>query len=145
MSATSAAAWKRQNDPVIAEFRANRGVVKRRRWPVILLTTIGAKSGRLHVTPLNFSIDRDRIVVIASNAGASSHPAWYHNLVANPEVTIEHGAETFRARARIAEEPERTRLYDQQAAVMKFFDGYRRRVKARQIPVVVFERIGASR
>jgi F420H(2)-dependent quinone reductase len=62
--------------------------------------------------------------------------------VANPIVTIEHGSETFRARARVAREPERSRLFDRQAAQMTFFDGYRRRVKARQIPVVVFERMG---
>ncbi len=59
----------------------------------------------------------------------------------NPEVTIEHAGETFRARARTVDEPERTRLFDLQAAEMPFFDGYRKRVKAREIPVVAFERI----
>ena len=133
--------WRETNDPVIAEFRANRGVVGGRKWPVILLTTIGAKSGREHVTPLNFSRDGDRIVVIASKGGSSTHPDWFRNLVANPEVVIEDGPERFRARAIVAAEPERTRLFDRQAAQMPFFDGYRRRVKAREIPVVVFERI----
>jgi deazaflavin-dependent oxidoreductase (nitroreductase family) len=145
VSGTSAAAWKRMNDPVIAEFRANQGVVKRRRWPVLLLTTTGARTGKPRLTPLNFSIDGERIVVIASNAGASTNPAWFRNLVVNPEVTIELGAETFRARARVTEEPERTRLFDQQAKVMTFFDGYRKRVKAREIPVVVFERLEVGR
>lgn len=145
LSAKSAAAWKRMNDPVINEFRANRGVVKRRRWPVLLLTTTGARTGKQRVTPLNFSVDGDRIVVIASSGGAATNPAWFRNLVAHPEVTIELGAETFRARARVAEEPERTRLYDQQAKVMTFFDGYRRRVKAREVPVVVFERLEVNR
>ncbi len=126
------------NEPVIAEFRARGGQVSRK-YPVLLLTTIGAKSGQPRITPLNFSADGDRLVVIASAGGASRHPAWYRNLVANPEVTIELGAKTFQARATTAEEPERTRLFDQQAAAMSFFDGYRKRVKTRQIPVVVFE------
>lgn len=125
------------NEPVIAEF-AKGGRVSRK-YPVLLLTTTGATSGKPRVTPLNFSVDGDRLVAIASAGGSSRHPGWYRNLVANPEVTIELGSETFQARARTAEEPERTRLFDQQAARMSFFGGYRRRVKARQIPVVVFE------
>lgn len=138
MSPRSTADWLTMNEPVIAEFRARGGRVSRK-YPVLLLTTTGAKTGRPRVTPLNYSVDGDRLVVIASAGGASRHPAWYRNLVANPDVTIELGGETFAARAVTAEEPERTRLFDQQAAVMSFFDGYRKRVKARQIPVVVFE------
>jgi deazaflavin-dependent oxidoreductase (nitroreductase family) len=141
MSPHTADYWQQMNDPVIESFRANGGRVKGRRWPVILLTTIGAKSGKPRTTPLNFSTDGDRLVVIASKGGSATHPSWYHNLVADPEVTIELGGETFRARAIPTEEPERTRLFDQQAAQMKFFDSYRKRVTARQIPVVVFERI----
>ncbi len=128
------------NEPVIAQFRANRGRVDRRH-PVVLLTTTGARSGKERVTPLNFTEDGDRLVVIASAGGSSRHPGWFRNLVANPEVTVEHEGERFRARARVAEEPERTRLYDLQAQRMPFFDAYRRRVKAREIPVVVLERI----
>ncbi len=141
MSPHTAEYWKQMNDPVIASFRANGGRVKGRRWPVILLTTIGAKSGKPRITPLNFSTDGDRLVVIASKGGSATHPGWYHNLLADPEVTIELGDERFRARAVTADEPERTRLFDLQAAQMPFFDSYRKRVKARQIPVVVFERI----
>jgi deazaflavin-dependent oxidoreductase (nitroreductase family) len=137
----SADYWIGMSAPDIARFRENGGVVKGRRWPLILLTTTGAKTGQPRVTPLNFSVDGDRIVVIASKGGSATHPAWYLNLVANPIVTIETGKETFRARASTAEEPERTRLFDQQAAQMAFFDSYRKRVKAREIPVVVFERL----
>ena len=135
--------WKQQNVAVIAEFRANDGVVGGRYAgrPMMLLTTTGAKSGVERVTPLNYSADGDRIVVIASRGGAPTHPDWYRNLVANPEVTVEVGTEKYRARARTAEEPERTRLFDQQAALMPFFDGYRKQVTAREIPVVVFERL----
>jgi deazaflavin-dependent oxidoreductase (nitroreductase family) len=137
----TAAEWQAENAVVIKEFRANRGQVQRRRFPVILLTTKGAKSGRPLVTPLNFSEDGDRLVVIASAGGASKHPAWYLNLLANPEVTIEHGSETFRARASTVPEPERSRLYDAQARLMPFFNSYRRSVTSREIPVVAFERL----
>lgn len=128
------------NAPVIKEFRSRQGHVSRK-YPVILLTTVGAHTGRPHVTPLNFSTDGQRLVVIASKGGSSTHPDWYRNLLANPEVTIEHAGEKFRARAIDVGEPERTRLYDQQAKLMAFFDGYRRRVKSREIPVVAFERL----
>ena len=141
MSPHTADYWQRMNDPVIASFRANGGRVKGRKFPVILLTTVGARTGQPRITPLNFSTDADRLVVIASKGGSATHPGWYLNLLAEPEVTIELGGETFRARALTAEEPERTRLFDQQVAQMPFFDSYRKRVKARQIPVVVFERI----
>jgi deazaflavin-dependent oxidoreductase (nitroreductase family) len=135
--------WQRQNDPVIAEFRGNGGRVGGRYTgrPILLLTTTGAKSGLLRITPLNYSTDGDRFVVIASKGGSPTHPDWYHNLAANPEVTIEVGTETFRARATTAEEPERSRLYAQQAAQMPFFATYQEKA-TRQIPVVVFERLG---
>src|SRR5205814_2252101 len=113
------AQWQAINEPLIAEFRSHQGQTSGRN-PVILLTTVGRKSGRPLVTPLNFSVDGDRIVAIASAGGAEHHPAWYLNLVANPDVTIERGTETYRARATTATEPERTRLYDQQAAAMPF-------------------------
>jgi deazaflavin-dependent oxidoreductase (nitroreductase family) len=140
MTGSTEADWKKMNDPVIAEFRMNAGVLKGRQHPVILLTTIGARSGQLRVTPLNFSIDGDRLVVIASKGGSAAHPSWYTNLVADPVVTIEHGAQTFQAFAITAEEPERTRLFDQQVAQMPFFDGFRKKATSRQIPVVIFER-----
>ena len=133
--------WRELDERVIKEFRANGGVLKSRKWPVILLTTKGRKSGRKHVTPLNFTRDGDQIFVIASKGGASKHPDWYLNLEADRDVTVEDGDERFRANARITEEPERTRLFDKQAKVMSFFDGYRRRVKGREIPVVVLERV----
>src|SRR4051794_9694597 len=138
--AKSTAEWQGMNERVVRDYRARHGNIG---WanPLILVTTTGRRTGKPLVTPLNFSEDGDRLVVIASAGGAAKHPAWYLNLVANPEVTIEHGRETFRARAMTAEEPERTRLFDRQAKEMPFFDGYRRRVSTREIPVVVFERI----
>ena len=134
------AEWNAYNKGVIADYRRNAGAIPGRKSPVILRTTIGSKSGEPRVVPLNFSTDGARLVVIASSGGAPAHPVWYTNLVADPIVTIEHAGETFRARATTAAEPERTRLYDAQAKEMSFFNGYRRAVKEREIPVVVFER-----
>ncbi len=140
MPEKTAAEWAEMNDPVIASFRAKGGQTGRKH-PVILLTTTGAVSGQPRVTPLNFVEDGGRISVIASKGGSATDPAWYRNLDRDPIVTIEHAGQTFRARARTAGEPERTRLFDLQVAQMPFFDGYRQRVTARQIPVVVFEPI----
>ena len=132
--------WAAMNDPVVAAFRASGGAVPGR-GPILLLTTIGARSGEPRLTPLNYSRDGDRLVVIGSKGGSPAHPHWYLNLQADPVVTIEVGSERFRARARTADEPERTRLFDAQVGQMPFFVGYRRRVKDREIPVVVFERL----
>jgi deazaflavin-dependent oxidoreductase (nitroreductase family) len=137
---SGAARWQATNDALIAAYHAAGGKLERRN-PVLLLTTIGARSGKPLTTPLNYTRDGARYVVIASAGGASRHPAWFHNLVAHPLVQIECDGETFQARATAAEEPERTRLYDQQAAAMPFFDTYRRRVTTRTIPVVVLERV----
>ncbi len=131
------------NERLIAEYRANGGRVTGQfaGAPLLLLTTTGAKSGRARTMPLVYSRDGDHLVVIASKGGAPTNPDWYHNLVANPEVTVELGAETFRARASVPGEPERTRLYDQQATLMPGFAEYQKKT-TRQIPVVVLERLG---
>ena len=92
--------WDAFNRDVIIEFRANGGEVPGRKYPLILLTTTGAKSGLPRTTPLNYSTDGDRIIVIASKAAAPTHPNWYHNLVAHPDATIKLGAERFAMRAR---------------------------------------------
>ena len=135
--------YKAFNANLIAEYRANDGQVSGMfaGAPLLLLTTTGAKSGREHVSPLAYTTDGDRLVIIASKGGAPTHPDWFHNLVANPEVTVELGAETFPARASVPEGEERQRLYDQQAAQMPNFAAYQRNTE-RQIPVVVLERLG---
>jgi deazaflavin-dependent oxidoreductase (nitroreductase family) len=140
MSDGGAARWAEKNEPLIAQFRAAGGRLARKN-PVLLLTTTGAKSGRRITVPLNYSVDGDELVVIASAGGSSRHPAWFTNLLADPNVVIEHDGETFPARAVVAREPRRTRLFDAQVARMPFFESYRKRVKAREIPVVVFERV----
>lgn len=131
--------WDQFNAGVIEEFRANGGNVEGRR-ALLLLTTIGAKTGKPRVVPLVYTRDGDDIVIIASKGAEPTNPDWYHNLVANPEVTVEVGPETFQAKARITDGDERRRLYDAMAAEMPFFAEYERKTE-RTIPLVVLERL----
>lgn len=126
------------NKKIIEEFRANGGRVGGHfeGKTLLLLHTTGAKSGRERVNPLACVQDGDRWVVIASKGGADTHPDWYHNIVANPQVTFEFGTETYQAHATVTEEPERTRLYDKMVEMMAGFDEYRKKA-ARVIPVIV--------
>jgi deazaflavin-dependent oxidoreductase (nitroreductase family) len=130
------------NQRIMDEFRANKGVVGGpfAGAPMVLLTTTGARSGEPRTTPLVYSKDGDRIVIIASFAGAPRHPAWFLNLRANPEVTLEVGTEKFKARAVIPEGAERDRLFGAQAALMPNFAEYQQKT-TRVIPVVVLERL----
>lgn len=130
------------NAQVIAEFRANEGQVG---GPfagstVLLLTTTGAKSGLERVNPVVARVEDDRIYVFASKAGAPTHPDWFHNLVARPEVTVELGAERFAARAVVVEGAERDRIYAAQAAEFPNFAEYQEATD-RVIPVVLLERV----
>jgi deazaflavin-dependent oxidoreductase (nitroreductase family) len=109
--------------------------------PLLLVTMKGAKTGRTLVAPLAYSTDGNRFVVIASKAGAPNNPDWYHNLIANPVVTIELGDERFEARATEATGAERDRLYNQQAAQLPIFADYQKKT-SRRIPVLILERVG---
>ena len=130
------------NQQVISEFRAHQGKVggQLANMPVLLLTMTGAKSGRALTRPLVYTTDGDRLVVIASFAGAPKNPSWYHNLVANPEATVELGSERFRVRAAVTAGEERQRLFNRQAAQMAIFADYQQKT-TRQIPVLVLTRI----
>jgi len=130
------------NQQVINEFRANQGKVggQLANMPVLLLTMTGAKSGRTITKPLVYTRDGDRIVVIASFAGAPKNPAWYNNLIANPVATVEVGSDRFRVRAAVTAGEERQRLFDRQAAQMSIFADYQKKT-TRQIPVLVLTRI----
>ncbi|QIS09505.1 nitroreductase family deazaflavin-dependent oxidoreductase [Nocardia arthritidis] len=129
------------NDKIIAEFHANAGKVG---GPfagkdLLLLTSTGAKSGLPRTNPLAFIRDGDRVVIIASKAGAPTNPDWYYNLLANPEATVEIGTERFRATATpITSGPERDRLYAAMVSVMPGFADYEKNT-TRVIPVVVLE------
>jgi len=130
------------NQSVIKEFRANQGKVggPMEGMPVLLLTMTGAKTGRTLVRPLCYSRDGDRIVIIASYGGAPGNPPWYHNLVANPDVTVEVGTEKYPARAQQVYGVERDRLFEAQAKLMPFFTDYQSKTR-RQIPVLTLTRI----
>lgn len=130
------------NKKVIAEFRANEGKVGGyfANSTLVLLHTIGAKSGLERVNPLICGEDNNRLVIVASKGGAPSHPHWYYNLVANPEVSVEYGAEQFRAQATVTEEPERTELYQKMAAVFPGFADYEKKT-TRIIPVITLTRL----
>jgi deazaflavin-dependent oxidoreductase (nitroreductase family) len=130
------------NQRIIDEFRANQGKVSGQfaNAPLLLLTTIGAKTGRSLTKPLAYTKDGGKIVIIASYAGAPKNPAWFNNLVANPVVTVELGGERFQARATVVSGAERQRLYDNQATQMSIFADYQKKT-TREIPVVVLERI----
>jgi deazaflavin-dependent oxidoreductase (nitroreductase family) len=130
------------NQQVISEFRANKGKVggQLANMPVLLLTMTGAKSGRTITKPLVYTTDGDRLVIIASFAGAPKSPAWYNNLVANPVATVEVGSERFQVRAVVTAGDERQRLFDRQAEKMPIFTEYQKKT-TRQIPVLVLTRI----
>jgi deazaflavin-dependent oxidoreductase (nitroreductase family) len=129
------------NRQLIEEFRANRGKSggPMEGRPLLLLTTTGAKSGQLRTTPMMYIPDGDRLLVIASNAGAPVHPDWYRNLVAYPEVTVEVGNEIFEAIAIVTEGTERQRLWTRVVELYPFFADHQAKV-TRQIPVIVLER-----
>ncbi len=106
---------------------------------VLILTTKGAKSGEVRENPLVYTRDGDHYVIVASKGGAPTHPAWYHNLVQHPEVTIEVGKDKFKARAHVAQGDEHERLYTHHADINPTFHDYRNRT-TRKIPVIVLER-----
>jgi deazaflavin-dependent oxidoreductase (nitroreductase family) len=129
------------NVGVIEDFRSNAGKPTGRfeGRPILLLTMTGAKSGKQRTTPLMYLEDGDRCVVFASKGGGPTNPDWYHNVVANPTVTLEVGAEKFQAKAALATGKERDALFARQVAAFPIFGEYEQKAP-RTIPVVVFTR-----
>jgi deazaflavin-dependent oxidoreductase (nitroreductase family) len=129
------------NADVIAEFRANHGKVggNFEGAPILLLHSVGAKSGQERVNPMMYLQDGDRYVVFASKAGAPTNPAWYHNLKANPDAEIEVGDETIAVRAEEVTGAERDAKYAEQAALFPGFADYEKKTD-RVIPVVALTR-----
>jgi deazaflavin-dependent oxidoreductase (nitroreductase family) len=101
------------NESVIRKFRANGGVVgaELANMPLLLLTTIDARRGQPRTTPLAYHRRANRYLVLASNGGAARHPKWFRNLVRDPNVIVEVGVETFRARSRILDGSERDTVF----------------------------------
>ena len=136
------AVTKTFNETFIAEFRANGGELKGElaEAPFLLLTTTGAKSGRQRTTPLAYVPIDGRILIIASKGGAPTHPAWYLNLRAHPEVTVELGSDAYRALAEVIGGVERDGLYAEIAKRIPTFADYQRRTD-RVIPLVELRRL----
>jgi deazaflavin-dependent oxidoreductase (nitroreductase family) len=126
---------------VVAEFRANEGKVGgfHAGMLLLLLTTTGARTGQRRATPLTYLPDGDRYVVAAANGGAPSNPAWYHNVVADPRVTVEAGTETFAAIVTIAVGPERAALYRRCVSAHPQLADYQA-MRAREVPIVLITR-----
>ncbi len=131
------------SDALIDDFRAHDGHTTNGPFvgkPLLLLTATGSRSGTRRTTPLVYTRDGDRYVIVASKGGAPENPAWYHNLRANPIAEVEVGTERFRVRAIEADPADRRRLYDQQIAVLPGFAEYEKRTP-RVIPVVLLKRL----
>jgi len=129
------------NKAIIEEFRANGGKVGGpfEGGNLLLLTTRGARSGASHTTPLAYVEDGDRLVVMASAGGAPRHPAWFHNVRANPTVTVEQGTTSFEAVASVPDRAERDKLWARAVEAMPGFADYEKKTD-RTIPVVVLSR-----
>jgi deazaflavin-dependent oxidoreductase (nitroreductase family) len=130
--------WNRR---VVDEFRGNGGKVAQFEGrPLLLLHHTGAKTGTERVNPLVYLPVGDEFAVFGSKAGADTNPAWYHNLRAHPDTTIEVGTETLPVHARVAESAERERIWEEQKRVNPNFAEYEQKT-TRPIPVVLLERV----
>jgi len=129
------------NRQVIEEFRANEGKVGGvwEHTPLLMLTTTGAKSRERRTTLMGYMPDGDRLIVFASVGGAPTHPGWYHNLLAHPEVTVEVGTETFDAIAAITKDAERNRLWTRGVELYPSLAEHQAKT-TRRTPVIVLSR-----
>ena len=129
------------NKAIIKEFRENAGKVGGdfEGAPLLILHTTGAKSGKERENPLMYLPDGDDTYVFASKAGMPTNPDWYHNLVANPQVKVEVGTETYDATARVLEGDERDRIWTEQKQRFPQFAEYEK-TATRTIPVIALDR-----
>ena len=128
------------NQQIIDEFRANDGVVGGmfEGMPMLILHTTGRKSGKERLNPLAYQqLDDGGWAIFASKGGAPTHPDWYHNIVADPDVSVEFGTETRDVHARVAEGDERDRIWSTQKTNSPGFAEYEEKAQGREIPVIV--------
>jgi F420H(2)-dependent quinone reductase len=141
--------WADRNWPLLrramaghtALYRLTGGLIGHRTPgapPALLLDHVGAKSGAKRTSPLVYGRDGENFVLIASKGGYPKNPAWFHNLKANPDTTIQVGSKRQDVHARVAEGEERARLWKLMVGVYGGYEGYRKRTE-REIPVVVLE------
>ena len=126
------------NAAIIAEFRANEGLVEAPYDdppPMLLIHTIGARSGKEHIVPMRGIPERDSFYIFGSAHSSDRNPDWYHNLVAHPDVTIEKGTESFPVRAVEVTGEDRDLIFARQAARFPIFAEYERKL-TRTIPVI---------
>jgi deazaflavin-dependent oxidoreductase (nitroreductase family) len=132
--------WNRK---VIDEFRANAGVVGGmfEGLPILLLHHTGAKSGTERINPLAYQrLDGNSVAVFASFGGSPKNPDWFHNVVANPDVSVEIGTDSYPGKARVATGEEHNRIWNAQKAALPQFAEYEEKAGSRQIPVVVLDK-----
>ena len=133
---------KNFNEKIIEEFRANNGQVAMfADYPMIILHTVGSKSGKMFLVPLVLTIKDGEMLLFASFAGAKKHPAWVSNLRANPTITVEVGDESFAARVVELAEAEAKGTVQRQAGVSEQFAKYVESAAPRDIPVFRIERV----
>jgi deazaflavin-dependent oxidoreductase (nitroreductase family) len=124
-----------------AVYRASHGVIGHRfpgAPPALLLDHVGARTGARRTSPLVYGVDGENLILVASKGGYPKNPAWFHNLRANPDTTVQVGSQRRRVRARVAEGEERDRLWQLMVGVYGGYESYRRRTE-REIPLVVLE------
>jgi deazaflavin-dependent oxidoreductase (nitroreductase family) len=122
-----------------ALYRASHGLVGHRfpgAPPTLLLDHVGAKSARKRTSPIGYTVDGENLILVASKGGYPKHPAWFHNLVANPDTTVQVGSRRKPVRARVADAKERERLWPMVLAVYGGYADYQRRTE-REIPLVI--------
>jgi deazaflavin-dependent oxidoreductase (nitroreductase family) len=133
-----------RNRPIVEEFRANEGRVGGvfLGIPLLLLHSRGARTGEERINPVAYQrLGDDAVAVFASYGGNPRNPDWFYNVVAHPDVEVELGTDRYPARARVAGDDERTRIWEAQKAAFPQFAGYERSTGGRrEIPVVVLER-----
>lgn len=130
------------NQQVIEEFRANDGKVGGyfEGARLLLITTTGARSGVRHTVPVGYLPDGDRVLIIGSGGGSPKHPAWFHNLRANPSLTVEDGTMTYEARATVLEGAERDEVWARAVEADQGWADYQAKT-SRVIPVVAIESV----
>jgi deazaflavin-dependent oxidoreductase (nitroreductase family) len=140
-AATDPIAQQRYNELLIEQFRASGGEATGQfsALPVLLLTTVGARTGTTRVVPLVYFHDDDRYLLVASKAGAPTNPSWYYNLLAAGRASVELGGGHFDVRVRIVEGDERDELFAKVAARFPIYASYQQRTR-RRIPIVELKR-----
>lgn len=106
---------------------------------MLLLDHVGAKSGTKRTSPLLYVKDGEDLIIVASKGGFPKHPGWYHNLIANPDTTVQVGSHHLKVHARVAKPDERDRLWKLAVKAYRGYEDYQARSKGREIPLVILE------